>query len=464
MESIVTILGKLHPLWVHLPVGVLLLTIFFQWLSNKEKYAGLIVAIRPAYLVGMVTAAAAVVSGWLLADSGTYSQEADILFTHRWLGIGVLLLSAGGYWMQPHASRLVQNIWAGVLLMVVTAAGHYGGTLTHGEGYLWTATPAAPTQVIAPITSAQDAAVYAQLVQPVLNSKCVGCHGPKKQKGKLRLDDSSYLLKGGEHGVVFKMGLAAESELFKRITLDPLEEKHMPPKGKPALTEQEIQLITWWINSGAGWHTKVKELAQPEPIKNWLKSLESPIKEKRSLIPEMPVAAAAEKIIASLQAAGVVIVPVAANSNYLSASMINMPAASDSVIQLLQQLQAQIIWMKADYLPATEQIVNAISSLSNLTRLSWAHGKLTDKYLPAFRSLSQLQYLNLSNNPISRDALFSLQSLPKLQSLYIWNTKIVGNEIAALASAFPHTQLDTGNYRLAMIAADTIPVKAPPVK
>jgi Leucine-rich repeat (LRR) protein len=159
-----------------------------------------------------------------------------------------------------------------------------------------------------------------------------------------------------------------------------------------------------------------------------------------------------------------VIVPVAANSNYLSASMINMPAASDSVIQLLQQLQAQIIWMKADYLPATEQLVKAISLLSQLTRLSWAHGKLTDKYVPAFRSLSQLQYLNLSNNPISRDALLSLQSLPKLQSLYIWNTKIVGNEVAALAKEFPHTQLDTGNYRLAMIAADTIPVKAPPVK
>jgi Leucine-rich repeat (LRR) protein len=178
----------------------------------------------------------------------------------------------------------------------------------------------------------------------------------------------------------------------------------------------------------------------------------------------MPVAAAAEKIIASLQAAGVVIVPVAANSNYLSASMINVPAPSDSVIQLLQKLQPQIIWMKADYLPATEQLVKAISSLSNLSRLSWAHGKLTDKYLPAFQSLSQIQYLNLSNNPISRDALLSLQSLPKLQSLYIWNTKIVGNEIAALTSAFPHTQLDTGNYRLAMIAADTIPVKAPPVK
>lgn len=462
MQSIITIIGKLHPLWVHLPIGILLLAGFFQWLSTTTKYAGLAVAVRPTYLMGMFSAIVAVISGWLLADSGTYPEQT--LFAHRWLGVSVCIGSMVGYLLQEKLSRKMQHIFAGILFLLVIAAGHYGGSLTHGEGYLFANNSHKEVKPTTPITNVQEALVFAQLVQPILNEKCVGCHGPNKQKGELRLDDSTYLLQGGEHGEVFKMGVANESEMFKRITLNERDEHHMPPKGKPALTEQEIALINWWINSGANWHTKVKEVVQPEPIKKWLNGLEKPSKAKEALIPETPVAAASEKILAMLQAAGVVIVPVAANSNYLSVSMINLPAASDSVIQLLQQLQPQIIWMKADYLPATEQLVKAISSLSRLTRLSWAHGNLSDKNITAFRSLRQLHYLNLSNNPISRDALLSLQSLSTLQSLYIWNTKIAGNEIAALASAFPNTQLDTGNYRLAMIAADTIPVKASPIQ
>jgi len=35
---------------------------------------------------------------------------------------------------------------------------------------------------------ARDDTGYAQIVQPFIQENCVGCHGPKKQKGKLRLD------------------------------------------------------------------------------------------------------------------------------------------------------------------------------------------------------------------------------------------------------------------------------------
>ncbi|MEI8111740.1 MAG: c-type cytochrome domain-containing protein [Chitinophagia bacterium] len=462
MQTIITIIGKLHPILVHLPIGILLLAIFFQWISNKEKYAALEFAIRPAYLIGMLSAAIAVVSGWLLADSGTYPEQ--ILFVHRLLGISVCIGSIAGYFLLHTLSRQLQNMFAGIFCLLIIAAGHYGGTLTHGAGYLFANTAIAEVKPRAPITQVQDALVFSQLVQPILNEKCVGCHGPNKQKGKLRLDDSTYLIQGGEHGAVFKMGAVNESEIFKRISLNPLDEQHMPPKGKPALTEQEMAIINWWISSGANWHTKVKELVQPEPIKNLLNRLEKPTLVKRTSIPKEPVTAASLKIIAALQAAGVMTVPVAANSNYLSVNLINLSTVSDSVIQLLEQVQPQIIWIKADYQPATPKLVAAIAACKQVTRLSWTNGKLSDSDVSAFRSLSSLQYLNLSNNPIGREALMPLQSLSALQSLYVWNTKITSKEIASLATQFPHTQIDSGNYKLAMIAADTIPVKAPPVK
>src|SRR5688572_21465216 len=37
-------------------------------------------------------------------------------------------------------------------------------------------------------------------VKPLLESRCVSCHGPDKQKGSLRLDSREAALKGGESG------------------------------------------------------------------------------------------------------------------------------------------------------------------------------------------------------------------------------------------------------------------------
>ncbi|NDA62915.1 MAG: hypothetical protein EBX50_12865 [Chitinophagia bacterium] len=109
MQTIITIIGKLHPLLVHLPIGILLLAIIFQWASNKEKYAALAIAIRPAYLMGMLFAVAAVISGWLLADSGSYPEQT--LFVHRWLGISVCIGSIAGYFLLHTLSRQLQNMF-----------------------------------------------------------------------------------------------------------------------------------------------------------------------------------------------------------------------------------------------------------------------------------------------------------------------------------------------------------------
>ena len=41
---------------------------------------------------------------------------------------------------------------------------------------------------------------YDREIRPLLKKHCLGCHGEKKQKGKLRLDLLSNLLSGGESG------------------------------------------------------------------------------------------------------------------------------------------------------------------------------------------------------------------------------------------------------------------------
>jgi hypothetical protein len=73
-----------------------------------------------------------------------------------------------------------------------------------------------------------------------------------KQKGGLRLDEKEFVFKGGKNGEVISPGNAAKSELFRRITLPPDHKESMPSKGK-SLTQNEIDLIELWINSGAVW-------------------------------------------------------------------------------------------------------------------------------------------------------------------------------------------------------------------
>ncbi len=92
---------------------------------------------------------------------------------------------------------------------------------------------------------------FARRVEPLLTKRCVACHGPKKQRGGLRLDSRDAALAGGDNGVVIVPGKSAESVLVHLVAgLEP--EKRMPPKGDP-LTRDEIAALRGWIDQGARW-------------------------------------------------------------------------------------------------------------------------------------------------------------------------------------------------------------------
>ena len=88
-------------------------------------------------------------------------------------------------------------------------------------------------------------------IRPLLQERCVECHGTKKVKANLRLDAKTHALKGGESGPAFVAGDPAKSLLYDRITTQD-DEKKMPPKGKP-LTATQTETIRQWIAEGAIW-------------------------------------------------------------------------------------------------------------------------------------------------------------------------------------------------------------------
>jgi mono/diheme cytochrome c family protein len=88
-------------------------------------------------------------------------------------------------------------------------------------------------------------------IWPILESRCVECHGPDKQKSSLRVDSREALIKGGDEGPAISAGDPAKSRLLELVS-SAEEQKRMPPKGA-ALTTEEIGKLRQWIAEGAPW-------------------------------------------------------------------------------------------------------------------------------------------------------------------------------------------------------------------
>ena len=152
--------------------------------------------------------------------------------------------------------------------------------------------------------------------------------------------------------------------MIKRLLLPVDNEDHMPPKEKPQPTEQQIALLHWWISNNADFTKKVKDLQQTDKIKPILLALQkaTAVKKEYTDIPSAPVDKADEKIIDQLKQKGVVILPVAQNSNYLMANFITDTIVDKNDLQLLLQLKKQLIWLKLDGTNFSDDGMHAIQN------------------------------------------------------------------------------------------------------
>jgi mono/diheme cytochrome c family protein len=248
------------------------------------------------------------------------------------------------------------------------------------------------------IPDIQEAVVYNDVIQPLLQSKCYHCHGKSRQKGGLRMDQPERLMKGGKDGEVILIHDPENSELVRRILLE-REEETMPPKGRPCqLKENEIALIHWWISAGAPFDKRVKDLQQPEKIKPILLALQS-AGDERMIEPDIPhqtVEKADESSVEELRKHGVVILPVAQNTNYLMANFVTAPKNGDSIVRLLSPLKKQLVWLKLGTSSITDSSLQIISLFTNLRRLQLDHTQITDKGLAELKN-RRARYSNLGN-------------------------------------------------------------------
>ena len=135
--------GPFHLVILHLPIGLLVAVFLLDLLSLlPSRRDALSQASLTLQWIGAPLAFLAAVTGFLLSKSGDYTAS-SLMERHMWLGIGVAMV-----WFAMVAVRQAANanptvtrylIYTFLLFSngaLTILAGHDGGTLVHGEGFL----------------------------------------------------------------------------------------------------------------------------------------------------------------------------------------------------------------------------------------------------------------------------------------------------------------------------------------
>ena len=447
---IIDFLGHLHPVFVHLPIGFLALAYVIQYLfkSNTEKSR----LIDFVLVAGILSSLLAALLGWMLSLSGGY--EENLLDWHRYTAIAVCVVSIAllGYKKYKKEEYRTPYYHAGFHLMMLALllAGHFGGEMTHGEGYLFSAATDTETgvvvekQKITTLTAASTVSVYDGIVEPVLAQKCMQCHNQKKKKGDFQLHTLEALMKGGKNGKAIVAGDLDHSEFIRRILLDKGDEKHMPPKGKSQLTQPEIDLLSWWVLHGVSTSQSVKAVSANDTIRKFLSDAGKPSSAPAALDTIAPADAAS---IAALKKINVAVVPLATGTHFLELNMVNAPSFGDKEAPLLQKLAPQVMWLVLADTKITDAGLQPLKSCANITRLNLKNTAITNASISLIGQFNKLEYLNIVGTNIDDAGLLGLTPSATLKKIFCWQSGITANGVMVFQKKYPSIQIEFGGKK-----------------
>ncbi|NNE90387.1 MAG: hypothetical protein HKN23_01965 [Verrucomicrobiales bacterium] len=476
-------IGRLHLIIVHLPIALLVLAGILEVLGSNEKRAALRDSIPLVLWLSVLGAVGATVFGFLLMKvEGTAGKFMPF---HMWTGIGVTVFSVLALVALLKEKTGVYRLSLLLAVVAVSAAGHFGGEMTHGEGYITKhfigagdsenlagegngEVPGAQTED----TPLEEKLAYTAFVAPILENKCNECHNEAKIKGKLRMDTHEMLMAGAE-GSDYKTvapGDPENSELLVRVTLPSDDDDFMPPNDKPVLTEDEIRILTWWIKGGADAGMTVGEMAPGADVLASLTAFEEIQKgaaeEEIPWEPEWDGLTDEEKetrLADAKAAAGqhnFSLMPISAEDDRLRVNVINAAKDfGDDQLKLLEPIAEQIVWLDVARSQVTDDGLKSVNKMRNLEKLHLENTRVTDAGIARLAPLSELEYLNLYGTEVS-DAIFEhLAGMGNLKKLYVWQTKIT----PAAAKSFERSvnlEINTG----VDLAAAPTPEADPPAE
>lgn len=426
--------GRMHPLLLHFPIVLIVLSMLFEFLrpGGKNTDNSMKLTLHYMLLTGALLAGITVVMGLVLSREEGY--EGSSLQIHKWTGVAIFFFASIIFFIRNSNWYKAPLAKTGAVLttLFLIVAGHYGANLTHGDGFI--------LQPLAGYREAQavpfdQALVFNDVIQPILNKKCVSCHNPDKIKGELLLIDSASIMKGGKTGKLFIAGDAAMSLLLQRVHLPAEDEKHMPPKGKVQLTDGEIKLLTAWVNSKHTYFSqKVVDLPETDTVRMLSAHLLQPATNNEE---KYDFSAADQKTVDALNTDYRTILSLSKESPALAVNIYNRDAYTIKQIEELEKIKNNIVSLNLNKLPVTNEQLGKLNQFKNLRRLELNFTEVTDKGLDALKLLEHLHTLALSGTKLSFDGLKEkVAGLKSLKTLSVWNTGMTADEIAKLKDTY----------------------------
>lgn len=426
-------------MFLHLPIGFLVLAVMLELASRMEKYASLKPAVGFTLLLGALSALVAAILGLMLAEDGGYSE--DLLSIHKWLGIALVVFSFGAWILYEQKEKRqtaeLKKAYVGSLVLMMAflgGAGHYGGSLTHGTTYLTQNMPNGLRKLVGLpvqdgpklITNLNEAEVFSDIIHPILEMRCNSCHNASKKKGELQMHTVEALLKGGENGDVFVPGDPIKSMMIQRVHLPDSDEEHMPPKGKTQLTPEQIALLEWWIGEGAPFDKTVAEVAKVSEIDAILQTLADPDANKTEveiLLADGTTPPDIEKMNA-FKSKGVMIKALSNDSNWLQVTIDkNLPVA-ELLSELAIAFPEQVTWLDLKETPISDADLEPVSNFKNLTRLRLEKTAVTDNAMAHLQGANYLEFLNIYGSEVGDQGIEKLAELRNLRRVYAWESSV----------------------------------------
>ena len=429
-DALLQLGGRLHPLLLHLPLGVLgALAVLELWGLVRRRALDRGVRLLLLWFLAL-TAGVSVASGIQLSQDQAYIGDTAEL--HRWFGIAtasLLLVTAILATMKFQRGYLAAMI---VAVGLIIPAGYFGRSMTHGPDFLTSPLARIAERSVALVDADPTQSWYDAQIAPILEARCVTCHGPRRRKSGLSLHTPDAIAAGGESGSILAANDGGAGLMAWRIQLPRTDDDHMPPDHKQQLSVAQIQTLVRWIDAGAPFD-------EPPPHGTIATKTVEPL--VIAARPELP-----REALADLQAAHVHVEVIDPESSLLwidFGATPDMPA--EDVSRLLRPLAPFTSELSLRGMTGANQVLATVGAWEQLRRLDLSYAGVDRDGLVAATKAGTLTELTLVSTDLSAQAAEHILTVESLQHLHVWDSNIPVDIIEQLRDHRPALAVNEGS-------------------
>ena len=443
--------GRLHPLVLHFPIVLALVAlgteVLRRFVFTRIPVTATVVLLAVASLSSLPT----IIAGYFLYASGEFSG--DVILGHfrggvmagssLWLALATLL-----YFNQTGRLYWVFFSLLAVANVMISYASHLGGTVTHGQAYLTEHLSMMRHGSVA-ITAKrdEDLTLYADMVAPILEARCVSCHNPQRTKGSLRLDVYQELFgQGDSDKPAVVRGSISESELIRRILLPDADDEHMPPEGKAPVTADELSVLKFWIRAaGASDTSRVWAHRGNDSIAPVLERLVPELQryQMRTAFAKAREATVRDELMQLAPRLHLVAAPDSTSEEGLMrlATIVPPHTVSSEDLRLLAPYYPYLSSVSLVSAGVDDDMLYHISEMANVKTLFLQKNDIDGSGLVFLSKMPNLEVLNLSFTRVDDRNALELLKLPALKKVYLFRTNVSRDVVKAIMRYRPDLEV-----------------------